>query len=80
MKNSTISSCYDDSDNQMRFGVDRGNLPVVIVNSWKEVNSSRLENEWARIIAVDPQTWDWKRLLMTHWIDRIGCNNSYLVA
>jgi hypothetical protein len=43
----------------------------VVVNSWSEVTKGRLEQEWARISAVPPHRWDWRRLFADHWIERI---------
>lgn len=35
------------------------------------MTKSRLEQEWARISAVPPHHWDWRRLFVDHWIERI---------
>jgi len=79
VKKSTITSCYDDSDNQVNEEKPRGSLPLVVVDSWRNLNKTFLESEWVRIKSVDPQTWDWKRLLMSHWEERIGCKNNFFV-
>ena len=71
MRRSTISSCYDDSDNAWRAGGARGSLPSVILDSWQDLNKSRLEEEWRRLVEVPPGHWDWTRLLSEHWIRRI---------
>jgi hypothetical protein len=75
MRRSSISSCFDDSDNThyLRNGtaVTRGSLPVVIVDKWEDVTKERLEAEWTRLSAVPPERWDWRRLFMQHWVDRI---------
>jgi hypothetical protein len=47
MRRSTISSCYDDSDN-MLGKTTRGSLPVVILDFWEELTEARLEEEWTR--------------------------------
>jgi hypothetical protein len=74
MRQSTISSCYDDTDNTWRVGgvaVTRGSLPVVILKSWSELTKERLEAEWKRIVSIPVSKWDWRRLLISHWISRI---------
>lgn len=74
MRQSTISSCYDDTDNTWRVGgvaVTRGSLPVVILKSWSELTKERLEAEWKRIVSIPISKWDWRRLLISHWISRI---------
>jgi len=87
MRRSTISSCYDDSDNTLTLvsnstnsnqvtTLTRGSLPVVIVDRWEDVTKERLENEWLRITRTPPESWDWKRLFINHWIDRIKMTNS----
>jgi hypothetical protein len=75
IKKSTISSCYDDTDNHVNESTPRGSLPVVVVNSWSEVTQVRLESEWSRITHISPDSWDWKRLLLDYWAARIGCQN-----
>ena len=83
MRRSTISSCYDDSDNSYvadRHGGNadgtapvktRGSLPVVIVDKWEDVTKERLEQEWERLSKIPDSHWDWKRLFIYQWIDRI---------
>lgn len=80
MRRSSISSCYDDSDNN--FGNDksnskksRGSLPIVLLNSWKELTKEKLEMEWQRLVKIPIENWDWKRLFINHWLERIGCKN-----
>jgi hypothetical protein len=70
IKNSSITSCYDDSDNKIGNSI-RGSLPIVVVNSWHEVTRERLTSEWERISKVSPQDWDWRRLFAEHWMQRI---------
>jgi hypothetical protein len=70
MKKSSISSCYDDSDNTIH-GNTRGSLPVVIVDRWEDVTKERLEIEWKRIREVPINQWDWNRAFIYHWIERI---------
>jgi hypothetical protein len=70
IKKSSITSCYDDSQNTIG-NLTRGSLPVVIVNSWSEVTKERLELEWSRIVKVPPEEWDWKRIFVRHWLDRL---------
>eukprot|EP01035_Chromulina_nebulosa_P018850 gene18850-24635_t len=71
MRKSTISSCYDDSDNNFR-NTTRGSLPVVILESWKNLTKERLELEWERITKYPKDHWDWKRVFIYHWFERIG--------
>lgn len=80
MRRSTISSCYDDSDNEFRRKdgtvVRRGSLPVVLLDSWKDLTKDRLEAEWNKLLPRLNKTneWDWKRLFIDHWIERIDCS------
>ena len=74
MRRSTISSCYDDSDNIWKVGnvtKTRGSLPVVILDSWADLTRERLEKEWTRIVEVPKTKWDWSRLVISHWFSRI---------
>ena len=75
VRKSTITSCYDDSDNQVNEAHPRGSLPIVIVDRYEDLNRSFLESEWTRISSNPSNHWDWKRLHMSHWIERIGCNS-----
>ena len=74
VKNSTITSCYDDSDNGL-IGEkqQRGSLPLVVVQKYEDLSREMLEREWSRIVKVPPDQWDWKRLTLQHWRERIGC-------
>ena len=72
MRKSTISSCYDDSDNVIGNLPARGSLPVVLLDSWADLTRDRLEKEWERISKVHSDQWDWKRLFINHWISRIN--------
>lgn len=71
MRRSTISSCYDDSDNAWLKGGQRGSLPSVMLDSWQDLNKSRLEDEWRRLVEIPSDRWDWTRLLNDHWTSRI---------
>ena len=86
MRRSTISSCYDDTDNTYTADHNaphkdktsttyptrtRGSLPVVIVDRWEDVTKERLEAEWERLSKIPNSHWDWRRLFVYHWIDRI---------
>lgn len=71
MRKSTISSCYDDSDNTFN-GMTRGSLPIVLLDSWQDLSKERLEVEWQRITRIPKTSWDWKRLFLDHWLQRIG--------
>jgi hypothetical protein len=82
MRRSTISSCYDDSDNDYynTYNKDskhsaRGSLPVVILDSWADLNKETLDKEWDRISKIPNEYWDWKRLYLKHWLERIGCSS-----
>ena len=69
-RRSSISSCFDDSDNVIGNS-SRGSLPIVILDSWTNLSKSRLEEEWERILHTPIENWDWRRLLAYQWIDRI---------
>lgn len=74
MRRSTMSSCYDDTDNQLTVNgktTNRGSLPVVVLDSWANLTKDMLEREWARISVIPKEQWDWTRLTMTHWMNRI---------
>lgn len=82
-RRSTISSCYDDSDNayfnphsssSVKNAKARGSLPIVILDSWQELTKERLELEWTKFISLDASRWDYSRLFVDHWRDRIGCS------
>lgn len=51
--------------------LSRGSLPVVIVEKWEDVTKERLDLEWERIISKPASHWDWKRVFIDHWIERI---------
>lgn len=70
IRRSTISSCYDSSDNASG-NTTRGSLPIVIVNTWSEVTKEFLESEWLRIAKVPSEQWDVSRLLLSHWVQRL---------
>lgn len=70
VQRSSITSCYDDTDNVFA-NTTRGSLPLVVVESWSEVTKTRLESEAARIGAVPRGEWDWRRLLLRQWAARI---------
>ena len=71
MRKSSISSCYDDSDNNFN-GKTRGSLPVVILDSWADLTKERLDLEWERLSKIPNDKWDYKRLFINSWLDRIG--------
>lgn len=75
MRRSSISSCYDDTDNELVSAdgrtMTRGSLPVVVLDRWEDLTLGRLQEEWRRISAVPPEQWDWGRLFMEHWLRRI---------
>lgn len=76
MRRSTISSCYDDSDNAYIPGKPRGSLPIVIVDKWEDVTKERLDQEWERLKKVPAEKWDWSRLFIDHWVDRINAKKK----
>ena len=51
---------------------NRGRLPVLVVDDWREVNRTRLETERLRFEREgEAFPWDWKRLLMAHWAEKV---------
>ena len=76
MRKSTMASCYDDTDNQINITSVRGSLPVVVVDSWRQVTLQFLEQEWERIVAVPPDRWDSSRLWAPHWFNRVTYWNA----
>ena len=77
IKNSTITSCYDDSDNDIIHEKQRrGSLQLVVVQKYEDLSREMLEEAWSKIVKVPPDKWDWKRLTLQHWKERIGCNTS----
>lgn len=72
MRRSTISSCYDNSDNEFG-GHKRGDLPVVILDSWEQLTKERLEAEWEKLAKFPDSHWDWRRLFIDQYFERIGC-------
>lgn len=77
MRRSTITSCYDDSDNNY-MGTSRGSLPIVVVDRWEDVTAERLETEWLRIKKIPADTWDYRRVFVYHWLERIFSSNNTL--
>lgn len=72
IKQSSITSCYDDTDNDMGSSLPpRKSLPLVILKSWNELTKEKLDAEWERIKAVPSEQWDHTRLLLDHWTTRI---------
>eukprot|EP01039_Chlorochromonas_danica_P003948 gene3948-4320_t len=76
MRRSTLSSCYDDSDNVLvnpKTGqtLTRGSLPVVILDKWEDLSLARLQAEWERIKKIPRENWDYSRAFINHWMDRI---------
>ena len=69
-RRSTISSCFDDSDNSFN-GTDRGSLPIVILDSWANLTKDTLDLEWERLSKINNTFWDYKRLFLSQWINRI---------
>ena len=81
MRRSTISSCFDDSDNRIVNASTgkverRGPLPVVILDKWEDLTKERLESEWERLSKIPDSHWDWRRLFIYHWADRIKNSQS----
>jgi 3'-phosphoadenosine 5'-phosphosulfate sulfotransferase (PAPS reductase)/FAD synthetase len=72
MRRSTISSCFDDTDNTLGKST-RGSLPIVLLDSWQELTKERLEKEWENFKAFPLSHWDWRRVFMHHWLERINC-------
>lgn len=74
IRRSSITSCYDDSDNQVAEAKPRGSLPIVVVDSYENLSRALLESEWLRITKLPPESWDWRRLHLDHWRERIACH------
>ena len=77
-RKSGITSCYDDSDNNVN-NITRGSLPIVVLDSWKNLTKEYLESEWIRISRIPTDFWDYKRLFIDSWMARIGNHNINLV-
>lgn len=60
--------------NNTRTTRTRGSLPIVIVEKWSDVTHELLHREWLRIINIPPERWDWRRLFIDHWLERIDGN------
>jgi hypothetical protein len=85
IRRSTITSCYDDEDNDISVlvnattneyrNVSRGSLPVVIVDRWQDVTVQLLQDYWAKVVAnsLSPNyvPWDFGRLTADHYRERI---------
>ena len=72
MRRSTISSCFDDSDNDMGPGEKpRGSLPVVILDKWEDLTKERLNEEWEKFMKMPADRWDPARITIEHWKKRI---------
>ncbi len=69
-RKSTISSCYIDEDSAT---VDGGSLPIVYLDSWDQLTKERLEEEWHRIMKVPSSKWNWKRLTLDYWKEKLNC-------
>ena len=69
-RRSTISSCFDDTDNNFN-GLSRGSLPILILDSWANLTKQTLDSEWERISKLPTATFDYKRVFLNHWLERI---------
>ena len=49
----------------------RGGLPVVIVDRWSEVTPELLAQKWDWISSQPRSHWDWRRLFVDHWLQRL---------
>jgi len=76
IKRSTLTSCYDDSDNTDTNGWRRGSLPLVVVDQWGDVTLELLTREWDRITAVPKGQWDWRRIFLSQHVARIRAYHS----
>lgn len=72
VRRSSITSCLDDSDNQLG-DVIRGSLPIVVVDSWSDVTKEFLETKWVELSSPrEPgREWDYSRIILSHWEKRI---------
>ena len=75
IRRSSLSSCYDDSDNFVN-NVSRGSLPIVVLDKWEDLSVRRLEKEWKRINSKPSSAWDWQRVFIYHWLQRIGTGTN----
>lgn len=75
VRRSTINSCFDDSDNNL-FETNRGSLPLVILDKWEDLTRERLEVEWLRITSYPKGHWDWRRVYIDHWLQRINSKHQ----
>jgi hypothetical protein len=85
LKRSSINSCLDSTDNNLTVtvidphtgqirvdSVFRGDIPVVIVSSWRHVTTDFLESAWANFTSESSgKRWDYSHLAMEHWQRRI---------
>ena len=79
MRKSSISSCYDDTDNAMESGgggtgggaAPRGSIPGVFLDKWEDLTQERLEQEWEKYKAFPQSHWDYRRLTIRHWLERV---------
>jgi hypothetical protein len=46
-------------------------LPVVIVDRWSEVTPELLAQKWDWISSQPRSHWDWRRLFVDHWLQRL---------
>ena len=73
-RKSTISSCFNDEDTSIGGnGSPGGSLPVVFLDSWDQLTKKRLVEEWKKIVKVSKEEWNWRRLTLGHWMERLNC-------
>ena len=79
VKNSTIVSCIDNSDNVLRVPrrssnivdvVWRGSLPIVVVQEWTDVTEELLESYWKKFNSRT-MIFDYSRIFLPSWQARI---------
>ena len=72
MRKSSISSCYDDTDNSMgNEAPPRGSIPGVFLDKWEDLTKERLEQEWEKFKSFPQSHWDFRRLTIRHWLERV---------
>lgn len=78
VRDSSIASCLDDSDNELQVQVPggrtvtvrRGSVPAVVVKEWEHVTRELLEDYWA-VYTSGKIKYDYSRLYFPHWQERI---------
>jgi hypothetical protein len=54
--------------------VRRGSIRIVVVDNWEEVTEKFLERKWKEFMRIskgNSSYWDYSRILLKHWENRI---------